>query len=147
MFRLQEEKKAWLAIQKPPAELPPLFPETTSQQITLPDFDLLDAPERPIRTSLVDESFSSAAIRTSTSQRLRAVQSALEFQVDQLADNVHKLEMRVSVAGREADEVLKRSAERLKEREEQEKMRTRTKEMPLMEVLRSLSNILPEGGG
>jgi kinetochore protein Mis13/DSN1 len=55
--------------------------------------------------------------------------------------------MRVSVAGREADEVLKRSAERLREREEQEKMRTRTKEMPLMEVLRSLSNILPEGGG
>ncbi|KAL2204007.1 hypothetical protein CC79DRAFT_1336647 [Sarocladium strictum] len=145
--RLQEEKKAWLAIQKPPAELPALFPETTSQQIILPDFDLLDAPERPIRASLADEAFSSAAIRTSTSQRLRAVQSSLEFQIDQLADNVHKLEMRVSVAGREADEVLKRSAERLREREEQEKMRTRTKEMPLMEVLRSLSNILPEGGG
>jgi kinetochore protein Mis13/DSN1 len=123
-----------------------MFDEPHNTPIILPDFDLLDADERPIRASLADETISSATLRESTTQRLKAVQSSLEFQVDQLADNVHKLEMRVAVAGREANEVLRRSAGRLREREEREKMRTRTKEMPLMEVLRSLSNILPEGG-
>jgi kinetochore protein Mis13/DSN1 len=88
-----------------------------------------------------------AAVRSRTAQRLRAVQASLEFQVDELADNVHKLEQRVAVAGREADEVLRRSAARLREREEREKTSSGTRDMPLMEVLRSLSGILPEGGG
>jgi kinetochore protein Mis13/DSN1 len=67
--------------------------------------------------------------------------------MDQLADNVHKLEQRVSVAGDEATAVLKLSAARLREREQREKASAGTKDMPIMEVLRSLGNILPESGG
>lgn len=147
--RLQEEKKAWLAIRKPPPEQPPLFTpkEKEAETITLPDFDLLDPDEGKIRGFLVDETNSFASIRSQTQARLRNIQSSLEFEVDQLADNVHKLEQRVKVAGTEADRVLSLSAVRLREREEKERKRVGTKELPIMEVLRSLSLILPEGGG
>ncbi|KAL7913931.1 Mis12-Mtw1 protein family domain-containing protein [Trichoderma velutinum] len=146
--RLQEEKKAWLAIRKPPPEQPPLFTpkEKEAETITLPDFDLLDPDEGRIRGFLVDETNSFASIRSQTQARLRNIQSSLEFEVDQLADNVHKLEQRVNVAGTEADRVLSLSAVRLREREERERKRAGTKEMPMIVVLRSLSSILPEGG-
>ncbi|PNP50628.1 hypothetical protein THARTR1_08646 [Trichoderma harzianum] len=133
---LQEEKKAWLAIRKPPPEQPPLFTpkEKEADTITLPDFDLLDPDEGRIRGFLVDETNSFASIRSQTQARLRNIQSSLEFEVDQLADNVHKLEQRVNVAGTEADRVLSLSAVRLREREEKERKRAGTKEMPIMEV-------------
>lgn len=67
--------------------------------------------------------------------------------MDQLADNVHKLEQRVLVAGKEADQVLRISSVRLREREQREKTSAGTRDMPIMEVLRSLGNILPEGNG
>lgn len=146
---MQEEKKAWLAIRKPPPEQPALFTpqEKEAETITLPDFDLLDPDEGRIRGFLVDETNSFASIRSQTQARLRHIQSSLEFEVDQLADNVHKLEQRVKVAGKEADRVLSLSAVRLREREERERQSAGTKDMPIMEVLRSLSSILPEGGG
>lgn len=147
MFRLQDEKKAWQAIRKPPPELPPLFAENETTPIILPDFDLLDPEEGRIRGYLADEAVSFETIRSQTESRLRTIQSSLEFQVDQLADNVHKLEQRVLVAGKEAEKVLSISALRLRQRDEREKASAGTKEMPVMEVLRSLGNILPEGGG
>ncbi|KAF4970185.1 hypothetical protein FZEAL_10102 [Fusarium zealandicum] len=145
--RLQEEKKAWQAIRKPPTELPPVFPEGETGPIILPDFDLLDLEEGKIRGLLADETASFNAVRSKTESRLRSIQSSLEFQVDQLSDNVHKLEQRVLIAGKEADKVLSVSALRLRQREEREKASAGTKDMPVMEVLRSLGNILPEGGG
>ncbi|KAJ3523597.1 hypothetical protein NM208_g12389 [Fusarium decemcellulare] len=145
--RLQEEKKAWQAIRKPPPEQPPLFPAGETGPIVLPDFDLLDPEEGKIRGLLAEETASFNAIRSKTESRLRTIQSSLEFQIDQLADNVHKLEQRVLVAGKEADKVLSVSALRLRQREEREKASAGTKDMPVMEVLRSLGNILPEGGG
>ncbi|KAI9167680.1 Kinetochore protein mis13 [Paramyrothecium foliicola] len=146
--RLQEEKKAWLAMRKAPVEQPePLFSDKETNLIELPDFDLLDTDDGEIRGFLADESFSFAAVQTKTEQRLRQIQSSLEFQVDQLADNIHKLEQRVAIAGKEADKVLHLSAQRLREREEREKKGAGTKDLPVMEVLRSLSRILPEGGG
>ncbi|RBR15774.1 uncharacterized protein FIESC28_07175 [Fusarium coffeatum] len=145
--RLQEEKKAWQAIRKPPPEQPSLFSEEETGPIVLPDFDLLDPDEGKIRGFLADEKASSEAVRSQTESRLRTIQSTLEFQVDQLADNVHKLEQRVLIAGKEADKVLSVSALRLRQREEREKASAGTRDMPVIEVLRSLGNILPEGGG
>ncbi|KAK7415394.1 hypothetical protein QQX98_005933 [Neonectria punicea] len=145
--RLQDEKKAWQAIRKPPPELPPLFTENETDPIILPDFNLLDPEEGRIRGYLADEAVSFETIRSETELRLRTIQSSLEFQVDQLVDNVHKLEQRVLVAGKEAEKVLSISALRLRQRDEREKASAGTKEMPVMEVLRSLGNILPEGGG
>jgi kinetochore protein Mis13/DSN1 len=147
MPRLQEEKKAWQAIRKPPPEQPPLFAENETYPVILPDFDLLDPEEGKIRGYLADEAFSFETVRSQTESRLRTIQSSLEFQIDQLSDNVHKLEQRVLVAGKEAEKVLSISALRLRQRDEREKARAGTKEMPVMEVLRSLGNILPEGGG
>ena len=136
-----------MAIRKPPPEQPPLFSESETNPIILPDFDLPEPDEGKIRGYLADENASFNAIRSKTESRLRKIQSSLEFQIDQLADNVHKLEQRVVVAGKEADMVLSTSAHRLRQREEREKRSAGTKEMPIMEVLRSLGNILPEGGG
>ncbi|OBS17327.1 hypothetical protein FPOA_12147 [Fusarium poae] len=145
--RLQDEKKAWQAIRKPPPEQPPLFSEGETGRIVLPDFDLLDPDEGKIRGFLADETASFDAVRSEAESRLRTIQSSLEFQVDQLADNVHRLEQRVLVAGKEADKVLSVSGLRLRQREEREKASAGTRDMPVIEVLRSLGNILPKGGG
>ncbi|KAF4345435.1 kinetochore mis13 [Fusarium beomiforme] len=145
--RLQDEKKAWQAIRKPPPEQSPLFSEGETGPIVLPDFDLLDPDEGKIRGFLADEKASFDAVRSATESRLRTIQSSLEFQIDELADNVHKLEQRVLVAGKEAEKVLGVSALRLRQREEREKASAGTRDMPVIEVLRSLGNILPEGGG
>ncbi|RGP61898.1 kinetochore protein mis13 [Fusarium sporotrichioides] len=145
--RLQEEKKSWQAIRKPLPEQPPLFAAEETGPIVLPDFGLLDPEEGKIRGFLADEKASFEAVRSQTESRLRTIQSTLEFQVDQLADNVHKLEQRVLIAGKEADKVLSVSALRLRQREEREKASAGTRDMPVIEVLRSLGNILPEGGG
>ncbi|KAJ9413548.1 hypothetical protein FOXG_14184 [Fusarium oxysporum f. sp. lycopersici 4287] len=145
--KLQDEEKAWQAIRKPPPEQPPLFSEGETGPIVLPGFDLLDPYEGKIRGFLADETASFDAVRSRTESRLRTIQSSLEFQVDQLADNVHKLEQRVLLAGKEADKVLSVSALRLRQREEREKASAGTRDMPAIEVLRSLGNILPEGGG
>ncbi|EXK78201.1 hypothetical protein FOQG_17125 [Fusarium oxysporum f. sp. raphani 54005] len=145
--RLQDEKKAWQAIRKPPPEQPLLFSEGETGPIILPDFDLLDLDEGKIRGFLADETASFDAVQSQTESRLRTIQSSLEFQVDQLADNVHRLEQRVLVAGKEADKVLSVSALRLRQREEREKASAGTRDMPVIEVLRSLGDILPEGGG
>lgn len=146
--RLQEEKKSWQAIRKPPPEQPSLFSDTeAAEQIVLPDFDLLDEDDGKIRGYFADESMSFETVRSRSEERLRNVRSTLEFEIDQLADNVHKLEQRVSVAGEEADKVLSLSARRLREREERERTDAGTKDIPIMEVLRSLGSILPDGGG
>ncbi|KAG4282245.1 hypothetical protein FPRO04_13321 [Fusarium proliferatum] len=145
--RLQDEKKAWQAIRKPPTEQPPLFSEGETGPIVLPDFDLLDPDEGKIRGFLADETASFDTIRSQTESRLRTIQSSLQFQVDQLAYNVHRLEQRVLVAGKEANNVLSVSALRLRQREEREKASAGTRDVPVIEVLRSLGNIRPEGGG
>ncbi|KAH8669294.1 Mis12-Mtw1 protein family-domain-containing protein [Ilyonectria robusta] len=131
----------------PPLEQPPLFDESETGRIVLPDFDLLDPEEGQIRGYLADETTSFEATRSQTESRLHKIQSSLEFQVDQLANNIHTLEQRVLVAGKEAGKVLSINALQLRQREECEKAKAGTKEMPVIEVLRSLGSILPEGRG
>jgi kinetochore protein Mis13/DSN1 len=96
--------------------------------------------------SLSDPGFSFSGLRKQTVSKLKEMQQSLEFKVDHFADSVHKLDQRVVSAGRQADRVLALAADRLKEREEREKKAAGTKAMPVVEVLRSLGRILPEGG-
>lgn len=146
---MQEEKQSWQAIRKPPPEQPPLLSDAELQadEIVLPDFDLLDEDDGKIRSYLDEPASSFQSLRSQTEKRLQAVRSSLEYEIDQLADNVHKLEQRVSIADEEADKVLKLSQARLLERQSREREDAGTKHMPIMEVLRKLGNILPEGGG
>ncbi|KAF5704094.1 kinetochore mis13 [Fusarium mundagurra] len=116
--RLQDQKKAWQAIRKPPPE----------HRLSSPKARL------GLLGFLADETASFDTIRSQTESKLRTIQSPLEFQVDQLADNVHKLEQRVLVAGKEADKVLSVSALRLRQREEREKASAGTRDMPVIEV-------------
>ncbi|KAH8881563.1 hypothetical protein GQ53DRAFT_702042 [Thozetella sp. PMI_491] len=145
--RLKEEKKTWEALAKPLPQAPPLYTEEDPTQAPLPDEDLLDPKEVNILSSLTDPSSAFSALRRQTQSRVQNLQSSLEFKVDQLADSVHKLNQRVATGDRQADKVLASSSSRLKSREEKEKAATGTKALPTMEVLRSLSRILPEGGG
>ncbi|KAK1715856.1 Mis12-Mtw1 protein family-domain-containing protein [Colletotrichum lupini] len=145
--RLKLEKKKWLALNKPRPDIPPLFSETdTAQTATAADASILEPNEAEMLSWLTDPASSFENVRAKTLARLQNTQSTLEFKVDQLADGIHKLSQRVDTAGREADKVLSLSAARLKEREVREKANAGTKEMPVMEVLRSLGRILPEGG-
>ncbi|KAK3370230.1 Mis12-Mtw1 protein family-domain-containing protein [Podospora didyma] len=145
--RLKEEKKAWQALAKPIAEVEPLYPDDDPRKAPLPDDSLLDEEEAKILAALTDPDTAFGSFKRQTRARLQNVQAALEFMVDHLADSVHKLDQRVRTAGREAEAVLGVSAARLKEREEREKKTIGTKELPTMEVLRSLGRILPPDGG
>lgn len=144
--RLRFEKKTWQTLKQPPPELPPLFPSSETDPLPLPDASLLDSEEAQIFASLTN---TSASIRPQKiKSQLQNLQASLEFKVDHLAGNVHKLEQRVTTGGQQADRVLALSAARLKEREEKERASAGTKDMPVMEVLRSLGRLLPpEGGG
>lgn len=148
MNRLKEQRKAWRALQNPLPQVPPLYPpDTDPKKAPLPEADLLDAEEAKILESLTNSSSSFAHIKSTTKSRLQTIQSTVEFKVDRLADGIHKMDMRVATAGKQADKVLALSSERLKEREEREREAAGTKDLPVMEVLRSLGRILPEGGG
>ncbi|KAK8081617.1 hypothetical protein PG996_000398 [Apiospora saccharicola] len=143
--RLRAEKKTWQSLKQAPPELPPLFPTTeNSSEQQPPDPTLLDAEEAQILASLMDTTTNFANLRIQTQSRVQALQATLEFKVDHLEDSIHKVEQRVSTAGREADRILALSAARLKERELREKTAAGTKNMPVMEILRSLGRILPE---
>ncbi|KAI1462835.1 Mis12-Mtw1 protein family-domain-containing protein [Annulohypoxylon moriforme] len=148
--RLKAEKRTWQSLKQAPPELPPLFPETDTKSLPLPDASLLDADEAQILASLTNPPASSSSILKpqKLQQRLRALHESLEYKIDELSDNVHKLEHRVATGTLQADKVLALSAARLKEREERERKSAGTKDMPVMEVLRSLGRILPpESGG
>ncbi|KAI0205933.1 Mis12-Mtw1 protein family-domain-containing protein [Astrocystis sublimbata] len=145
--RLKAEKKKWQSLKQKPPELPLLFdsPEPGPNQ-SLPDASCLDPEDAQILASL---STPSAPMIKSlipiTQTRLKDLQKSLEFNIDRLVDSVHKIEQRMETASRQAEMVSGLAASRLKEREEREKTRAGTKDMPIMEVLRGLSKILPEG--
>ncbi|KAL2292032.1 hypothetical protein FJTKL_10713 [Diaporthe vaccinii] len=146
--RLKEARKSWRALQAPLPQVSPLYPEDGDpRKAPLPDTTLLDAEEVKMLESLTDPASSFAHLKSTTRTRLQTVQSEVEFKVDHLADSVHKMDLRVVTAGRQADKVLALSSERLKEREEKERRAAGTKALSTMEVLRSLSRILPENGG
>jgi kinetochore protein Mis13/DSN1 len=81
------------------------------------------------------------------SYRLNSIQAGIEFQVDHFADGVHKLERYQETAGRVADKIQAIGAVRLEERDRKEKEAVGTRDLPMQEVLRSLSRILPESSG
>ncbi|KAI1802171.1 Mis12-Mtw1 protein family-domain-containing protein [Daldinia bambusicola] len=151
--RLKAEKRAWQSLKQPPPELPPLFPPSSSSSdptaaqlpLPLPDATLLDADEAQMLAALTDPS--TALKPPKVRARLQTLQNSLGFRIDHLADSVQKLEHRVRAGGAQADRVLALSAARLREREERERAKAGTKDMPVMEVLRSLGRILPPESG
>lgn len=146
--RLKELRKSWKALQTPLPQVPTLNPQDTDpNKMALPDSSLLNTDEARMLEALTDSSLSFASLKSTTRSRLQAIQANVEFNVDHLADSVHKMDLRVITAGKQADKVLALSSERLKDREAKEREAAGTKEMPVMEVLRSLGRILPENGG
>lgn len=141
---LREERDQWKALAKPPPSLPPLFPDNTRElspsQI---DASLLDPEQAAILVEIASRS--ALDLRNQTAERLRVLQSGLEFKIDQFADGVHKLEQYQETVGRVADKILALSAVRLEDRDRREKEEIGTRDLPMQEVLRSLSRILPEG--
>ncbi|KAL1837561.1 hypothetical protein VTJ49DRAFT_3642 [Mycothermus thermophilus] len=172
--RLKAQKAAWQAITHPLPTIPPLFPpppppqqqqppsssSSTDQQQQQPpppppqlhppgppDPSLLSESESAILSSLTNPSNSFSAFQRQARSRLQNAQAQLEWQVDRLADGVHKLDMRVVTAGREAEAVLAACAGRLKERERREKEKVGMHRVGVMEVLRCLARVLPPEGG
>jgi kinetochore protein Mis13/DSN1 len=142
--RLKEERDEWKALARPPPCLTPLFPDDSTElshaQI---DTSLLD-PEQASILATVAES-SALSLRNEVSDRLKSIHAGIEFKVDYFADGVHKLEQYLEAAGRVADKIQAIGAVRLEERDKTEKEAVGTRDLPMQEVLRSLSRILPQG--
>lgn len=140
--RLEAERAQLKALREPPPPLLPLL-DTSGTPPTPSALDptLLD-PEDANMLSLLTTS-SSKDLALKTQERLKTVQTNLEFQVDQLADGIHKLEQACQTMEGVANKVLALSAVRLGERERAEKEKVGTKDLPIQEVLRTLSRIIP----
>ncbi|KAB8290159.1 hypothetical protein EYC80_011028 [Monilinia laxa] len=145
--QLEIEKAQWLSFKKPPAPLPPLFSNTDTDtnplSPSLIDSTLLD-PEQSAILSLIISS-SSLSLRGNVSERLKAVHQEIEEKVDHFVDGMHKIERYGETVGRVADKILALSAVRLEDRDRKEREFVGTRDVPMVEVLRSLSRILPEG--
>lgn len=140
--RLRAERDEWKAIKKPAPSFPPFFEdEATELEPSHVNSSLLDPEQAAILAEI--KSKTALDIRKQATERLQKVQSSLEFEVDQFADGVHKLEQYQEVVGRVADRILALSAMRLEERDRTEKETLGTRDLPIQEVLRSLSRILP----
>ena len=140
--RLEAERAQLKALREPPPPLPPLL--DTSGAPPSPSAlnpTLLDPEDANILSLLATSSSKDLALKTQ--ERLRTVQANIEFQVDQLADGVHKLEQACQTMEGVANKVLALSAVRLDERERAEKEKVGTKDLPIQEVLRTLSRIIP----
>jgi kinetochore protein Mis13/DSN1 len=128
----------------PPPSLPPLFdPVGQPPSPSTLNPTLLDPEDAAILSSLATSSSKSNAVQIE--RRLKTVQANIEFQVDQFADGVHKLEQARLTLDGVASKVLGLSAIRLDERERHEKEKVGTRDLPIQEILRTLSRIMPEG--
>ena len=141
--RLKEERDQWKALAKPPPSLPPLFTDdSTDISPSHINSSLLD-PEQAAILATVAKS-SALDLRNEVSDCLKSIRIGIEFKVDHFADSVHKLEQYQETAGRVADKIQAIGAVRLEERDRKEKEAVGTRDLPIKEVLRSLSRILPE---
>jgi kinetochore protein Mis13/DSN1 len=137
----------------PPALLPALTTSNTTDAAAPPspstldpsllDPSLLDPEDATILSML--RSSSSADLLSRAQSHLASVQQSLEFSVDRFADGVHKLEQAVGVFDSLSGRVLALSAVRLEEREGREREKVGTRELPIQEVLRTLSRVIPGG--
>jgi len=75
------------------------------------------------------------------SRSLLDSQSNLEYQIDDITDNLHKMEQFGQVAEAFGDLVLAKVAGELAERQEATRRAAGTKDIPLQEVLRSISHL------
>ena len=141
---LREERDHWKSFADPFPALLPILPGSAELNASQIDESLLDPEQASILATVT--SATALEIRRRISERFGEIQIGLEFQVDQLADGVHKLEQYQKTAGRAADKILALSAIRLDERERKAKEEVGTRDLPVQEVLRSLSRILPNGG-
>ncbi|POS88012.1 hypothetical protein EPUL_000387 [Erysiphe pulchra] len=139
---LREERDKWKELARRPPKFPVILPDTADLEPSRIDASLLDPEQAKI---LAEASSSSASdLRNQISQKLKKLQSTLEFEVDQFADGVYKLERYQETIDRVADRILSLSAKKLEELERKGKEQIGTRDLPMKEVLRSLSRILPE---
>ena len=145
MRRLEVERAQLKAMKEPAPALPPLLDESGSppSPSTL-DSALLDPEDANILSFLRTSSTKDLVSKVGT--RLKSIQENVEFQVDQFADGVHKLEQACQTMEVVTNKVLALSAVRLDERENEEREKIGTKDLPIQEVLRTLSRIIPTGG-
>lgn len=112
--------------------------------LDLPDIDssLLD----PEQAAILAQASASCALtlRKQASDRLLALQDRLEFLVDKFSNGVFKLEQYQDTINKVADKMLYLSARNLEERYNREREALGTRELPMKEVLKSLSRVLTE---
>ncbi|RKF60617.1 putative mis12-mtw1 family protein [Erysiphe neolycopersici] len=139
---LREERDKWKELAKRPPKFPVILPDAAELEPSHIDASLLD----PEQANILAEASSSSAsdLRNQISQKLKKLQSMLEFEVDQFADGVHKLERYQETIDRVADRILSLSAKKLEELDRKKKEQLGTRDLSIKEVLRSLSRILPE---
>ncbi len=129
-------------MKQPPPALPPLLdPSGTLPSPSAIDPSFLDPEDANILSFLATSS--SKDLASKIEGQLKQIQEKIEFQVDQFADGVHKLNQACQTIDSVASKVLGLSAVRLDEREKKDQEEVGTRDLPIQEVLRTLSRIIP----
>lgn len=141
--RLQSERAAWERLLRPPNKDPslPMVPA----KITDPT--AIDPSLLAVSNAAIIEKFRSLQLvqapqlQQETRTKLEMATKDLEFQTDQLADNVHILGQYRSAADKLATQVLDDAASALEVRNRKDRERSGTEEVGVRDVLRGLSRV------
>ncbi|KAK4224878.1 Mis12-Mtw1 protein family-domain-containing protein [Podospora fimiseda] len=148
--RLKSLKQSWTSLLSCPLPtIPPINHQdsSSSSPSSIPDPKYLSEKETEILNFLTNPQTNFGGFKRQVRTRLQNLQGDLEYEVDLLGDRIHKFDMRVGTAEREAEAVLRVCSERLREREQKEKKRVGTGGLSVFEVLRSLGRVVGGGEG
>ncbi|KAI9715350.1 MAG: hypothetical protein M1812_005995 [Candelaria pacifica] len=134
--RLQDERTAWEALLAAPQ------PTSPPPSLTLPTPTQIDPTYLdPEQANILNTLTTLPPLSTTTTQRLSSLTTNLEFTIDNFATGIHHLSAFRQTTDRVADRVLNLCAKNLRKREEECRERAGTRELPVQEVLRSLSRL------
>ena len=143
IYRLKSERETWERLLRPPTKNALLSPPP-SQLPTLDSLDstLLTNANASILTKLRSlQLIPALQLSQDTRMKLDTATAGLEFQTDQLADNVYALSQYRNTAEKLASRVLNDAATALEVRSRKERERSGTEEVGVRDVLRGLSRV------
>ncbi|KAI9834340.1 MAG: hypothetical protein M1826_004266 [Phylliscum demangeonii] len=163
VYALQAERQSWEAFfaepvlsaasdlplpPPPPSPAPPSsLPSAIDPNLLASDSQrtilhaLLTRPPPPPESTTTDATGTDRTTAALLSTQLSSLASHLEPTIDRIADGVYKLEQYRATAERVADSALAAVAARLQARDQAQRERAGTSEVPLLEVLRGLGRV------
>lgn len=131
--RLEAERESWRLLEELDPTSAISAPEPSTSETTV------NNPEAASRASQLMARSQELIAATTTTIKRQAAET--EFQVDQLADSIHKITMYKEAADHMGASILEKTQELLEERERKIREKEGTQDVPIKDLLRTLSRV------